>query len=119
MALTPRRGELWWIDPDPVVGRELGRKVRPAVVVSTDDFNTSGLEKIAVVPLTSQSHDFPTRVRFTTHHPQSGSALHRYFCCDDVRAISVERLRGRVTDRLVPTDVLAQVEQTLRLVLGL
>ena len=37
----PQRGEMWWFDPDPVKGTELGQKVRPAIVVSVDGFNQS------------------------------------------------------------------------------
>lgn len=113
----PRRGELWWADLDPGVGRELGRKVRPVVIASVEEINTSALEKIVVVPSTTKSLDVRTRVPWRI--PLSGGALTTYFCCEDVRAISVERLRGRVGTLVAPRHVMEQIERTLRYLLGL
>lgn len=113
----PARGELWWVDLDPVVGRELGRKVRPAVIISDDEMNRSRLDKVIVVPATSIAHDVAWRVSWDTRSP---TGTHRsYFCCDDVRSISVERLRGRIGTRLLPAEVVTAVEHMLRLLMVL
>jgi len=53
----PKRGEVWWTDLDPVVGRELGRKIRPVVIVLDDELNRSGAEKVVVVPSTTQPRE--------------------------------------------------------------
>jgi mRNA interferase MazF len=108
----PRRGEVWWADLDPVVGRELGRKIRPVLVISTDAMNDGPAEKVIVVPSTTQSRGAPSEVPFTTRTAQG---LRRsVFCCEDVRSISVERLRGRMAPTVVPRPVLSQVETALR-----
>jgi mRNA interferase MazF len=42
---NPLQGEIWLFDPDPVKGNEIGKKVRPALVVSNNLMNegASGL----------------------------------------------------------------------------
>ena len=53
-----RRGEVRWVDLDPVLGSESGKR-RPAVIVSNDGANTTasrlGRGVITVVPVTSNT----------------------------------------------------------------
>ena len=113
----PRRGEVWWADLDPVVGRELGRKVRPVLVVSNDAMNAGPSEKVIVVPSSTQGAAAPSRIAFTVRTAQGPRTS--YFCCEDVRGISTERLRNRMASSLVPGPVLAQVEDALRTLMEL
>ena len=51
MSSQPRRGDVFWVNLDPVVGTEI-RKTRPAVIVSNDSCNLYGT-RLVVLPITS------------------------------------------------------------------
>ena len=115
---TPRRGEVWWFDPNPVRSRELGQKVRPALIVSTDHLARERFGKVVVVPGTSQARPNPLHVPFP--HALRGRSRLTYFCCEDVRSIDgTTHLRARMGARLVPESIMRQIEYCLRLLLEL
>jgi len=58
-APRPRRGEIWLVDFDPVVGAEI-RKLRPALVISVDTIGRLPLRM--VVPITDWKPQY-------THYP--------------------------------------------------
>jgi len=49
--LSPKRGDIWWVNFDPSIGGEI-RKTRPTIVISNDVANRN-LNRIQVIPLTS------------------------------------------------------------------
>jgi len=49
----PKRGEIWLVSLEPVVGHEIG-KTRPALVISNDR-NNKFAETITVLPITSKT----------------------------------------------------------------
>ncbi|WP_353268703.1 type II toxin-antitoxin system PemK/MazF family toxin [Gemmatimonas sp.] len=55
-----RRGDVYLVNLDPTVGREI-RKARPCVVVSPDELNAH-LATFIVAPLTTGAHAYPFRV---------------------------------------------------------
>jgi len=55
------RFDVFLVNLDPTVGREI-RKTRPCVVISPDEMNRN-VRTVIVAPMTTQSRDYPTRVR--------------------------------------------------------
>ena len=55
--MTIERGEIWWVNLDPTVGREI-KKRRPCVVVSANELNRVRGTPV-VVPLSSSPEAAP------------------------------------------------------------
>jgi len=113
------RGEIRLVDLDPPRGSEANKR-RPAVVVSNDRANSVaarlGRGVVTVVPITSNTaRIFP----FQTLLPAAatGLRLDSKAQAEQVRSVAVERL-GSVLGR-VPADVMAAVDDALRLHLQL
>lgn len=70
---------------------------------------------LIVVPLTSRYRDNPLHVLLNP--PEGGARIPSFIKCEDVRAISVQRLLDRWGS--VRPATLALVEDRLRIVLGL
>jgi mRNA interferase MazF len=84
------RGDIWLFDPDPIQGREIGKKLRPMIVVSNDTFNNGPSGLIIIVPLTSKDKKIPCHVPIL---PKDGGAKEPCFAmCEQIRCISKERL---------------------------
>jgi mRNA interferase MazF len=54
-----KRGEVYWVRLDPVLGTEIS-KTRLALVVSPDDMNRA-LPRVIIAPLTSKAHPLGCR----------------------------------------------------------
>jgi len=105
----PRRGQIFWVEPDPVVGREVG-KMRPSVVVSPHEMNQR-VKTVLVVPLSRGAQPAPFRVP-VRHDDQEGQAL-----IDQTRVVSLERLRrhyGHLDDAVLAT-ILATLREAFML----
>ena len=97
----PTRGDVWLINLDPTVGREI-QKTRPCVVVSPAEINDH-FSVMLVAPLTSGSRPAPFRVA-TTFAGKAGLML-----LEQVRAVDGGRLVKKVgqIDRLTLSAALA------------
>ncbi|MGH2560477.1 MAG: type II toxin-antitoxin system PemK/MazF family toxin [Thermomicrobiales bacterium] len=114
MRTRPSRGEVWQVDLDPTRGHEQAG-VRPAVIVSVDRFNHGPAGLVVVVPITRTERRNPFRVEVLA--PEAGLTDRSFVKCEDVRSISLERLRRKRGDLALTTmDV---IEDRLRILFGL
>lgn len=61
MGVVARRFDVFLVNLDPTVGREI-KKTRPCVVISPDEMNRH-IRTVIVAPLTTRGRAYPTRVR--------------------------------------------------------
>jgi mRNA interferase MazF len=111
---TPKRGEIWWADLEPVKGHEQGGR-RPCLVVSVDEFNQLPHGLVWTVPITSNvrfRHAFAVAVQA----PDGGLKVESLILCHQVRTLSTERLAKRAG--VLPGELFAEVKNRLALVLG-
>jgi mRNA interferase MazF len=89
-TIKPSRGTVWTVDLEPVRGHEQGRQ-RPAVVMSIDKLNHSSAGLVIAVPLSGTDwKSQPIHVKIEP--PEGGCTKTCYALCEQVRAISTERL---------------------------
>ena len=86
---TPMQGEIWWVNLDPTLGREISKK-RPCLIVSPDDMNTH-MGTVIAAPITSTLRAWPTRVQITLARQKSSIAL------DQIRMVDNQRLIKKMT----------------------
>lgn len=114
-----RRGDVVWVDLAPAQGNEADKR-RPAVVVSNDGANRMaqnlGRGVVTVVPITSQTaRVYPFQVLLPAKScglPRASKAQ-----AEQIRSVAVQRI-GSVAGRL-PADILAELDEAVRLHLGL
>ena len=93
----PKRGEIWFVSLEPVVGHEIG-KTRPALVISNNKNNLFA-ETVTVLPITSKSKNvYPFEVFLPgeeTHLPKDSKVK-----CNQIRTIDKKRLINFVSTLL-------------------
>lgn len=114
-----RRGEIRIVGLDPAVGTESARS-RPAVIVSNDGANTIaallGQGVVTVVPVTSNTeviHPFQVMLAAAG----TGLRLDSKAQVEQIRSVDVKRI-GELAG-MVPHDLMAQIEDAMRLHLEL
>jgi mRNA interferase MazF len=110
VSRSPKRGDVYWVTLDPVIGTEI-RKTRPAVVVSNDSCNRYGT-RVVVLPITSNTDSLYPGEAMVEIKGKPGRALG-----DQIRSIDKSRLKARA-GRLT-ADEMSRVEEALTITLDL
>lgn len=90
--LTYKRGEIWWVDLNPVVGRETGKQ-RPCVILQNDVGNQNGSTTI-VAPLLPGKKTYPFVVNVTPT-TQNGMDGDRHINLSQMRAVDARRIKNK------------------------
>ena len=114
-----RRGEIRWVNFEPAQGAEANKR-RPAVLVGNDGANLTadrlGRGVVTVVPLTTDvSRVFPFQVRLPAD--RCGLRNDSKAQAEQVRSVDVRRVGDHLGS--VPTTLMSELEDALRLHLGL
>jgi mRNA interferase MazF len=113
------RGEIHFVNLEPARSGESNKR-RPAVIVSNDGANVAaertGQGVITIVPMTSNtSRVYPFQVLLPAN--LTGLEQDSKAQAEQVRSISVERLGSSIGE--VPQDLMAELDEALRLHLAL
>ena len=111
-----RRGEVWWAALGSPDGSAPGYR-RPVVLLQADEFNDSPIRTVVVVAITSNLRlaQAPGNVR--CRRQDTGLRQPSVVNVSQVATIDKSRLLKRVS--ALPGRLLAQVEEGVRLALGL
>ena len=114
-----RRAEIRLVDLDPARGGEANKR-RPAVIVSNDAANRTatrlGRGVLTVLPVTSNvERVYPFQVPLPAG--TAGLSQDSKAQAEQIRAVAVERIGKRLGD--VPADIMASIDDALRLHLAL
>ncbi len=112
-----RRGEIYFVNLNPVKGREQAGK-RPVLILSSDLINSLPLVTIVVVGTKGENidRDYPTNIRIPAE--RSGLPMETVFLCFQIRSLDARRFPGEPAGRLSEADM-ELVEGAVRFCLGL
>ncbi|MFZ0420247.1 MAG: type II toxin-antitoxin system PemK/MazF family toxin [Candidatus Sulfotelmatobacter sp.] len=101
---------MWWVSFDPSVGGEI-QKTRPAVVISNDSANAA-LNRVIVIPITSQvAKVYPGEALITLNGEQ------RKAMADQIMTASKQRLKSKLGN--LARDDVSAVESAVLLQLAI
>ena len=112
-----RRGEIYFVNLDPVRGREQAG-FRPVLVLSSDSINSLPLVVSVVVGTKGENlkRDYPGNLRISPK--ESGLPMETVFLCFQIRSLDPGRFTARPVGR-ISGPILAKVEDAVRRCLGL
>jgi mRNA interferase MazF len=115
--MTVKRGEIYFVNLDPVQGREQAGE-RPVLVISADSINRMPLVVTVVVGTKGAniSRDYPTNVRVSV--AESGLPMETVFLCFQIRSLDASRFPNQPAGQLGKTS-LQKIDTALHYTLGL
>lgn len=111
--MSVRRGDVYWVNLDPTVGREM-RKTRPCVIVQRDSANRTS-PTVIVCPLTDAGGIEGNLLNVFVPAGAGGSTKDSLIVCNAIRSVD----RARVGEYLgtLPEAVMSAVDRGLRAIL--
>ena len=99
--------DIFLINLDPTVGHEI-KKTRPCLVISPDEMNNN-LSTVIIAPMTTKTHDYPTRVKAALQGKTGWIVL------DQIRTVDKRRLVKKLgaLDRNTVVKVKAVIKEML------
>lgn len=104
------RGDIVRVNLDPTVGREQQGAARPALVLTPNTFNISGLAVIAPI---SQGGDFARHAGFAVTLSGAGTQTQGVMLCNQIRIVDLEARNAKRIESVpeaVVLDALARVQ---------
>src|SRR3972149_506440 len=80
--------DVYLINLDPTIGHEIKKK-RPCLIISPDEINDN-LQTVIVAPMTTKSHDYPSRIKVDFQKKTGWIVL------DQMRTIDKSRLTRKL-----------------------
>ena len=80
--------DIYLVNLDPAIGSEI-QKTRPCIVISPDEMNRN-IQTIIIAPMTTKSHNYPTRPKVTFEKKTGWIVL------DQIRTVDRRRLVKRL-----------------------
>ena len=112
-----KRGEIYFVNLNPVKGREQAGN-RPVLVLSVDSINRLPLVITVVVGTKGAniSRDYQTNVRVS--EKESGLSMETVFLCFQVRSLDAKRFPQQAAGKL-SDETMSRIEDAVRFSLGL
>lgn len=99
--------DVYLINLDPTIGHEI-RKTKPCLIISPDEMNDN-LLTVTIAPMTTKTHDYPTRVSVAFQGKKGWIVL------DQMRTVDKKRLSRRLgtIDKKTMQKVKAVIKEML------
>jgi mRNA interferase MazF len=99
--------DVYLINLDPTIGHEI-KKIRQCLIISPDEMNDN-LQTVTIAPMTTKSHEYPTRVRVDFQNKTGWIVL------DQIRTVDKKRLTKRLgmIDRKTVQKVKSVIKEML------
>jgi mRNA interferase MazF len=106
----PKRGEIYWVEFDPSVGKET-QKTRPGLIVSNDIGNEVS-DIVMIAPITSKiDRLYPVEVKITLDGKQGKIMLNQ------CKAVDKSRLKAKLGS--IDSDTMKSAEEAIKIVFAL
>jgi len=112
-TLVYKRGEIWWVDLNPVVCSET-EKERPCLILQNDIGNQNGSTTM-VAPLLPGFKNYPFVVNIAST-AQNGLDRERHINFSQMRAVDAQRIKNRLG--MLEDDYWDAIEKAVSIELG-